>query len=746
MQTHFIDCWDAFEDIQRFVQDNQFEYVSLDTETNSVIERKALLWGVGICFDDHEGFYFPIRDKEGNKFWSDEQEKAIAKWIAELCLTHKLIGHNIIYDVLVIKNNWGYDLTDYIYADTILMKHLVDEERPFGLKEVSVKYIGPGADLAQQELYESIRANGGKTTKENMEMFKADTQVLGRYCSWDVMLTKKLQDKFSVQVRKENTNDLLFEEIMPLYRLVTIPMKDRGFPINVEHFRRLDNEITGEIKELNDHIVTQINGEIETFCSLLLNEQYPIKTSGTFPKILAEVLKLPLPRTPEGNTTLAKKKIEDLAKHNTHPFYNWLLGNSEYIDHDSLHRAQVEWYFKDNPDALHVFNLKSNNHLKWLFFEQLNETPISKTDSGEPQVDEDFLESIKKSHAWVKDLLDFKKLIKLKGTYIEGILDRQIDGVIYASMLQFGTSSGRYSSTNPNLQNLPRPKGEDSDLSPRVLKYVNAIREGFVAPKGYKLVDADQSALEPRCFAHSSGEPELQKIFHENMDMYSAIGIKSFNKPDASPYKKDPNYFGKLYPEMRQAVKTYCLAVTYGAEANRIAGLLNIERDEAQKLIDDYLNAFPGLKKYIKSCHDSAKKNGYVKNAFGRMRHLPRVQELYRKYGDKLLDARWAKMNGLSEERYQYKNGLNNSTNFPIQSLAAHIINRSAIAISKAFKEQNIDGYIALNVHDQLICIVKEEQAEQARDIVRDCMQNTVKIDVPLIAEPAIADNMKESH
>src|SRR5690606_745379 len=144
-------------------------------------------------------------------------------------------------------------------------------------------------------------------------------------------------------------------------------------------------------------------------------------------------------------------------------------------------------------------------------------------------IDDDFLETLK-SKKEISMLLDYKKLNKLLSTYVEGILERQIDGVIYTNMLQFGTTSGRYSSRDPNLQNQPRVKdAQDSGLSPVVLKYVNAIRKGFVAGPGRKVVNADYSSLEPVCFAHVSGDEKLRDVFRNGEDLYSRVAIETFN-------------------------------------------------------------------------------------------------------------------------------------------------------------------------------------------------------------------------
>ena len=732
------------EDVENFIkwassELHNIDIVSFDLETDNKEEHLAKVVGIGLAFDDETGYYLPVKDKHGNAFFHTTILASVYGFVNHLLQTKKIIGHNIIYDSLVWEHNGHSSFVDNIHADTILMKHLLDEERPFGLKETAVKYLGPWADKAQQDLYDNIVANGGSVTKDNLQMFKADTEVLGTYCCWDVLLVYKLYNLFSPRIDAEGLRGLFEEETMPLYRLVTIPMKRHGIPVDVAYFQKLLEEINVDMRSLQHSITSwmeeHLGFEFEEYTYKLLNEVAAVKKKGGFPKALAMELGEVLP------DSLGKKVLAD---HRDKRTVRWILGEEE-IDPATLLNAQLRLFF-EKKDQAHVFNLNSKDQLKHLFFNILREEPLSETDGGQPQVDEEFLESIKTQYEFVPMLLDLNKLQKIRGTYIEGILDRQYQGIIYTSMLQFGTTSGRYSSTNPNLQNLPRPKEEDAGLSEIVLKYTNAIRAGFVSPPGYEFIDTDYQALEPRCFAHMSGSKDLQAIFHSGVDMYSAIAIQMFKIKGVSANKKDANFLGKIHPEKRQQVKAFCLAVVYGAEAYRIAGLLNIPKEEAQKLIDMYLDAFPDLRQYIEDCHYDVNTKGYVSTVFGRVRHLQRGKELFRAHGYDLLNSRWAKKHHLHEERREYKNLLNNSTNFRIQGLAGHIINRAMITIAREFRKNNIDGYVTLMIHDQTVCSVRETHVEKARAIVRDAMQNVVKLDVPLIAEPSVATNLKDGH
>ena len=415
--------------------------------------------------------------------------------------------------------------------------------------------------------------------------------------------------------------------------------------------------------------------------------------------------------------------------------------------------AQTKIYLDKKPrkekNRRYVFNLNSSDQLAYLLFDQLGIPVNKRTDSGKPSTKADILDEIiekyNKRYKFLDILLDYRKLNKLLSTYVIGILDRQIDGVIYTSMLQYGTTSGRYASRNPNLQNQSSHKDEDSGLSPVVIKYTNAIRAGFKAPKGYKIVNSDYSSLEPMCFATMSGDRRLQEVFHKGEDIYSRVAIDVFKIKDVSADKKAGNYLKKSKPELRKRSKIFTLAVPYGSGPGRIAQSMEVDYKTAAQTINQYLKTYPNLKKYMKRCERDAKIKGKVKTIFGRVRHLKRAASLYTLYGEELLGAKYAIMNGLTKERGELKNLLNNAKNFPIQGLAAHIVNRAMIAVAREFRKQEIDGYVALQVHDEIPCIVREDQAEQAAQILQECMENVVELAVPLKAEPLIADRWSEA-
>lgn len=764
--THIVKTVEDFQRLKKYAKEVPSPYLVMDCESDSEIERKAKLYGIGLCFNSKRAFYIPFRLLGGSQVWTEEQEADIADWLEEISAAKKLINHNIIYDVLVIENNLHVDLTDLIYSDTILLKHTLDEEPPFALKELASITLGPWATKAQEAMKESVIRNGGKYNEETKEMYKADMEILAEYCMWDVLLTLELFKIFEKRLKEEGLEKLFYEEeVMPLYRECTIPMKRRGFNIDLDHFKKLKNDIETDLIKIEDQVITELKPELKPFLTKLLDKEIPVNKKGNFPKALADHMGIPLPikKTKDKETgeitesvTIAKpaiiKQKEACPEYSN--FYDWLLDLGELeVDPDVIWNVREAMYVEKKNNAAekkdksvrYAFNLNSSDHLAYYFFDLKGYEAKGKTPSGKPQVNADFIDDLTAADEIAQKIIDFKKLQKLLGTYVNGIISRQIDGIIYSSMLQFGTTSGRYSSRNPNLQNLPRIKDDEAGLSPFVLAYVNAIRRGFVAPEGYKIVNADFSQLEPCCFATMSGDQRLQDVFHKGEDLYSRVAIDVFKMTHLSANKKDANFLKKVSPEFRNKSKVFTLAVPYGAEEARIGQAMNVKYKEASTVINAYLSAYPSLKKYMKACNLSAKENGFVKTMFGRVRHLAEAKLLFEQYGNELLDWKWAKAKGLSSERRTFKNLLNNAKNFPIQGLAAHIVNRAMIAISREFKRLNLDAIVVLQVHDEITSFAREDIAEQVKDIVRRCMEHTTKIAVPLIAEPLIADNWAEA-
>jgi DNA polymerase I-like protein with 3'-5' exonuclease and polymerase domains len=767
-KTHIIGDYAAFNRLKDYVKRLGPEYMVLDVETDSENEKKANLYGIAICFTETTAFYIPWRNNKTELLWTKEQESEISQWIYDTASTTKLINHNIIYDILVLENNLGINLTEFIYSDTILQHHALSEEPPHGLKEIAVQILGPWADKAQKAMIDSVEANGGKFNKTQKDMYLADTALLAEYAMWDVLLTLKLFKLFEPKLEEQGLKKLFYEEeIIPLYKEVTINMKRLGFPIDLTHFNNLNSQIQQHIDNLEIEILQDIESLIEPFVQELLDKKFPLGIGGLFPKVVAEKYGITIPLMKRKNKdtgeyyhteTLAAKALEK-QKALTPEFawfYDWIINKGEHTPKEVLiikKAVQEHLFFRkkemDGNPRNYVFNLKSGDHLGYLLYEALGIQCTHFTDNGKKQTGAEVLDEIIETHAernpYLPKLLDYRKLSKLQSTYIVGILDRQINGKIHTSMLQFGTTSGRFASRNPNLNNLPSLK-EEGVLSEVVVEYTNAIRAGMTVEDSDLLIGCDFSALEPHIAAYVSGDSGLIDIFVQGHDFYSAIGMKQFNKTDCSPFNDGTEEsFAKKYKSLRSLVKTYSLASFYGATAPRISQVLGNSTQEAQELLNGYFKTFPGIKKFINSSHIQATTKGYVKTKLGRIRHLERAKELHTKYGKNLLDYRWAKAKGLTKERSELKNLLNNATNFQIQGFAAHCLNRAMLKMTRKFKELGLDADILLPIHDEVLVRAKKEQAEKVAEIVKWAMETCVDINpIKLKASPVIGRNYAE--
>jgi DNA polymerase I-like protein with 3'-5' exonuclease and polymerase domains len=616
--------------------------------------------------------------------------------ILEALSGKNLLTWNGAFDIPFTTNNLKINLLPALHADVMLMKHTCDESFPFGLKEVATKLWGHDVTAEKQEMQASIKEAGG-TSKE---YYKASLPTISKYCVQDCLLTFRLYNHYGAELRRQNLEDFYYSaEVMPLYRTVTIPMEAKGIKIDMPALHSAMAEICTDLQTLERGIQEQILPYLATILPQLYSKEYPEWTeTGKVPK--------------------------------------WRK--------DGL-TAKEAWH-KDNPDRVSPFNLLSKHHLKKLFFEKLKETPISKTPTGLPQVDEVFLDAMALKYLWAADLIEYNKLTKLKGTYLERFLEEAEDGIFYPQFNQHRTVSGRYSG---DLQQLPRPlePGQASDL---ICKHTNRIREFFIPRDGSVLLAADYEQLEPSVFAHISGDPALHNIFNAGLDFYSEVAIRTEGIQGVSSDKKAPNYLGKIAKATRQKAKAYALGVAYGMTGYKLQFELNIPQELAEELVQKYLRAFPKLADWMAKSQDQVRLTGTIKTQSGRVRRMPEAKALLQKYGSRITDSLhlWKTFNTNPVQYAQAKldrktvvNCLNNAINFQVQGLAASIVNRASIELAKL-------GYIpSIQVHDELVYEVPAEgqgDVSEASAVIKDVMENVMKLAVPLRTVPQWGKNYRE--
>jgi DNA polymerase-1 len=496
-------------------------------------------------------------------------------------------------------------------------------------------------------------------------------------------------------------------------------------------------EIEVVITRLEQHIYSSIKPLTVQFNKQKLDKKFPQTRTGAFAQMCIQLSGLPVPKTPTGKFKMTQSALEPYKQN---PFIAFLFNNP--LPEPLVHLVQNNlWNASADSE---IFNINSKDNLRDLFVNILKETPTAKTDGGKPKVDEEFLTEMSKKYEWVKSLQNYNKLCKLKSTYIDRFLESQEDGIFYPDYLQHGTVSGRYSG---DFQQLPR-QGAEGELDPTVLKYRNLVRSFFVAGPGNVIIDCDYESLEPHIFAHISNEDKIRNIFTLNHDFYSTIAIDTENLQEISADKQATNYLGKVDKNRRQKAKAYSLGIPYGMEAFKLAKTLEISQEEADKLIKNYYAAYPNLRQWMIDSETAVRNQLKITTQAGRVRRFPHLRPIMAMWNTTLLDNALDLWQAYNEDkilyekakaaRRMYKNSLNNAKNFQIQSLAASVVNRAAIKISRWLRENNIKGRIALQVHDEIGLIVAEEHKQVVMDNLERLMVDTdIKLSVKLKAPPS---------
>lgn len=356
--------------------------------------------------------------------------------------------------------------------------------------------------------------------------------------------------------------------------------------------------------------------------------------------------------------------------------------------------------------AGHSFMLTSPRQVGEVLFGELQlSEKARKTKSGQYQTGEEVLEALRHKHPIVGKILAHRALKKLLSTYIDALpkLINPVTGHLHTSFNQAVTATGRLSSSNPNLQNIP-VRGEDG----------REIRKAFVPEEGEIFFSADYSQIELRLMAHLSGDTNLVADFREGKDIHAATAARIFHK-DLTDISRDE----------RRKAKTANFGIIYGISAFGLAERMDVTRTEAKELIDSYFATYPGVKTYMEHSVEEARKSGYIVTAFGRRRYLADI------------NSRNAVVRGYAER---------NAVNAPIQGTAADIIKVAMIRIDQRLRSEGFHATMRLQVHDELNFSVPPAELESVRRIVVDEMEKAYCLSVPLIADCGTGNNWLEAH
>ena len=356
------------------------------------------------------------------------------------------------------------------------------------------------------------------------------------------------------------------------------------------------------------------------------------------------------------------------------------------------------------------FNIASPKQLGEILFDQMGLEGGKKSKTGAWSTGADVLEDLAANGvAIAQSVLDYRQLAKLKSTYTDALMKsiNPDSGRVHTSYSMVGASTGRLSSSDPNLQNIPIRTHEGRQ-----------IRTAFVARKGYKLISADYSQIELRLVAHVAGEESMIAAFHKGVDIHAQTAAEVFNVP-----------LEQMDAETRRRAKAINFGIIYGISGFGLARQLSIPQGEARDYIKAYFERFPGIRAYMDEAKQFAKVNHYVETLFGRRIHIPQIE-------DKNQAVR-----AFAERQ---------AINAPIQGSAADIIKRAMIRLPAALRAENIDADMLLQVHDELIFEVPEDQTDKAVAAITRIMEEAaapvLSLKVPLVAEAGIADSWAEAH
>lgn len=417
--------------------------------------------------------------------------------------------------------------------------------------------------------------------------------------------------------------------------------------------------------------------------------------------------------TPKMEEKLVNMDMDGLFYHVEMPLVE-VLGYMEYegvmVDKDKLIELGEE--FKISIDKLEKdiynlageeFNINSPKQLGVILFEKLELPVIKKTKTGY-STNAEVLEHLSDKHEIIDKITEYRQIVKLKSTYVDGLINiiNPISHRIHSSFNQTITTTGRISSTDPNLQNIPVR-----------LELGRNIRKVFIADKGFKLVDADYSQIELRVLAHMSQDEHMIDAFNHNVDIHTKTASQVFGID-----------INDVTSEQRSAAKAVNFGIVYGISDFGLAKNLHIPVKEAKNYIDSYLNTYEDIKSYMDSTIEEAKEDGYVKTILNRRRYIPEIKSsntILKNLGKRL------------------------AMNAPIQGSAADIIKIAMVNVYKKLEERDLKSKLVLQVHDELIIECIEDEVEEVSKIVKDEMEHAVSMDVNLDVDLNTGDSWYET-
>jgi DNA polymerase-1 len=386
---------------------------------------------------------------------------------------------------------------------------------------------------------------------------------------------------------------------------------------------------------------------------------------------------------------------------------NGVLIDDTLLDQQGIELAQqlIQLEHQAHNVAAQPFNLNSPKQIQSILYDQLQLPVLKRTPKGQPSTDESVLQELAADYELPNLILEHRSLSKLKSTYVDKLPEQinPLTGRVHTSYHQTVTATGRLSSSDPNLQNIPIRSAEG-----------RKIRQAFKAPQGFSIVAADYSQIELRIMAHLSDDDGLIAAFQQNQDIHKATAADVFHVP-----------INEVSVELRRSAKAINFGLIYGMSSFGLAKQLNISRNDAQQYIDAYFTRYPRVKDYMNDTKALAIQQGYVETLFGRRLYLPDIQ------------SRNATLRQYAERT---------AINAPMQGTAADIIKRAMLSVDQWLEATPTYGQMLMQVHDELVFEIKNDHLESAIAQIRMRMSDAAKLKVPLIVDVNYGNNWDEAH
>ena len=573
---------------------------ALDTETTSVVARRAELVGISLAFADGKACYIPVAHLTGDQLDATLVLNQITSLLSDPALT--MVGHNLKYDLTVLE---AVGLVPRCtLADTMLMSYVLDAAGGRHDMDSLAKRI-LGVDTIS---YEDVCGKGAK----QIGFAEVPLEQASEYASEDADITLRLFRHFEGRLETEPSLQSIYQDLELPVMLVLRDMENHGALLDGAILKSQSQSIGVRLEEL---------------------------------------------------------EIEAQA----------LAGRS--------------------------FNLASPKQLQEILFDEMRLPVLKKTPKGAPSTNEEVLQELALDYPLPKLLIEHRSLSKLKGTYTDKLPEDcdPADGRVHTSFHQAVTSTGRLSSSDPNLQNIPIRTDEG-----------RRIRKAFIAPVGWSVMAADYSQIELRIMAHLSGDQSLVDAFARGDDIHRATAAEVFDL--------EPMF---VTDEQRRRAKAINFGLIYGMSAFGLARQLGIERAEAAAYIDRYFERYPGVRHYMDATRAMAHDKGYVETVFGRRLTLPDIH------------ARQVPIRQAAERA---------AINAPMQGTAADIIKRAMLRVNKVLDEADLGCNLLLQVHDELVLEVCDRDLDAAKSLVRVEMEAAAELAVPLVVEIGSGESWFEAH